>query len=86
MRSSRLLFLQAAAFLLFLITSFLADYTVMNLVLLLILFVFGFLIARIPGVIGVSAKNDATRDRDFAYISHHPAGAAISRPAAQRCR
>ena len=44
------LILAGCAFLLFLTTPFLADYVVMNLALCLILFVFGFLTARIPGV------------------------------------
>src|SRR5215469_235414 len=42
--------LAVGAFLLFFATPFLADYLVMNLVLFLILFGFGFLTARIPGI------------------------------------
>jgi uncharacterized membrane protein YccC len=42
--------LAGCVFLLFLATPFLADYLVMNLVLFLILFVFGFLTARIAGI------------------------------------
>src|SRR6202051_3182298 len=44
------LMLVACAALLILTTPFLADYAVMNLVLFLILFVFGFLTARISGI------------------------------------
>ena len=50
MPSLRLLFLPAARALLILTTPFLADYLVMNLALFFILFVFGFLTARITGI------------------------------------
>ena len=48
--SPRLLLQPACFSLLLLITPFLANYLVMNLMLFLVLFAFGFMTARIPGI------------------------------------